>query len=139
MSRVSMDSCFWAITFRKQPFTDVHNIGGMTACNFIKKRLQHKCFPENIAKFLRKVFYITPLVVASDFCRDVARTTQISRMKSFTAVINGKKLFTIVIKLSILDVWDGSCLGFRFKDSFIKHFSITGISPFIRLRQWALR
>ena len=23
------------------------------ACNFIKKRLQHKCFPVNIAKFLR--------------------------------------------------------------------------------------
>ena len=23
------------------------------ACNFIKKRLQHRCFPVNIAKFLR--------------------------------------------------------------------------------------
>ena len=26
---------------------------GLKACNFIKKRLQHRCFPVNIAKFLR--------------------------------------------------------------------------------------
>ena len=26
---------------------------GPQACNFIKKRLQHRCFPVNIAKFLR--------------------------------------------------------------------------------------
>ena len=26
--------------------------------NFIKKRLQHRCFHENIAKFLRKAFFI---------------------------------------------------------------------------------
>ena len=25
----------------------------LQACNFIKKRLQHRCFPVNIAKFLR--------------------------------------------------------------------------------------
>ena len=29
----------------------------MKACNFIKKRLQHMCFPVNIAKFL-----ITPIL-----------------------------------------------------------------------------
>ena len=28
----------------------------LKACNFIKKRLQHKCFPVNIAKFLRSAF-----------------------------------------------------------------------------------
>ena len=26
---------------------------GLHVCNFIKKRLQHRCFPVNIAKFLR--------------------------------------------------------------------------------------
>ena len=26
---------------------------GLQACNFIEKRLQHRCFPVNIAKFLR--------------------------------------------------------------------------------------
>ena len=35
----------------------------MKACNFIKKRIQHKCFPLNITKVLGQLFYrITPLV-----------------------------------------------------------------------------
>ena len=35
------------------------------ACNFIKKRLWHRCFPVNLAKFLRTPNR-TPLVAASD-------------------------------------------------------------------------
>ena len=27
------------------------------ACNFIKKRFQHKCFPVNIVKFLRTAYF----------------------------------------------------------------------------------
>ena len=30
-----------------------NKVAGLQACMFIKKRLQHKCFPVNIAKFLR--------------------------------------------------------------------------------------
>ena len=30
-----------------------NKVGGLKTCNFIKKRLQHSCFPMNIAKFLR--------------------------------------------------------------------------------------
>ena len=30
---------------------------GLKDCNFIKKRLQHRCFPVNIVKFLRTAFY----------------------------------------------------------------------------------
>ena len=30
-----------------------HKVTGLVACNFIKKRLQDRCFPVNIAKFLR--------------------------------------------------------------------------------------
>ena len=30
-----------------------NKVVGREACNFIKKRLQHRCFPMNIAKFLR--------------------------------------------------------------------------------------
>ena len=29
---------------------------GLKACNFIKKRLQHRCFPVNFAKYLRIPF-----------------------------------------------------------------------------------
>ena len=44
------------------------------ACNFIKKRLQHSCFPVNFATFLKTSFCKTPLVAASvyvdygDYC-----------------------------------------------------------------------
>ena len=35
-------------------------------CNFIKKKLWHRCFPVNFMKFLRTpLFYRTPLVAAS--------------------------------------------------------------------------
>ena len=30
-----------------------YNVAGIQACNFIKKRLKHRCFPVNIAKFSR--------------------------------------------------------------------------------------
>ena len=35
--------------------------GKLQACNFIKNRLQHECFPLNIAKFLRTAFFVTHL------------------------------------------------------------------------------
>ena len=39
---------------------------GFSAYNFIKKRLQHSCFPVKFAKFLRTCFYRTPPVAASE-------------------------------------------------------------------------
>ena len=35
------------------PFNEV---AGLKTCSFIKKRLQHRCFPVNIAKCLKTVF-----------------------------------------------------------------------------------
>ena len=32
----------------------VNKVAGLKACNFIERRLQHRCFPVHIAKFLRK-------------------------------------------------------------------------------------
>ena len=34
---------------------------GLKSCNFIKKRFQERCFPVNIAKFLRTAFFIEHL------------------------------------------------------------------------------
>ena len=34
---------------------------GLKACNFIKKRIQHSCFPVNIAQFLRTAIFIEHL------------------------------------------------------------------------------
>ena len=35
----------WSLFFNKN--------AGLQSCNFLKKRLQHRCFPMNIAKFVR--------------------------------------------------------------------------------------
>ena len=34
-----------------------NKVAGLKACNFVKKRLQHRCFPVNIAKCLRTAFF----------------------------------------------------------------------------------
>ena len=43
--------------------------GKLPACNFIKKRLQHRCFPLDIAKFLETYFEEHLLTAASDFLK----------------------------------------------------------------------
>ena len=40
----------------------------LQACNFNKKRLQHKCLPANIANFLRAAFFIEHLRWLLFFC-----------------------------------------------------------------------
>ena len=35
----------------------IYKVASMNACNFIKGRLKHRCFPLNIAKFLRTAFF----------------------------------------------------------------------------------
>ena len=44
---------------RKTPVLEslFSKIASLEACNFIKKRLQHRCFPMNIAKFFRNFFF----------------------------------------------------------------------------------
>ena len=34
-----------------------NKVAGLTACDFIKKRLRRRCFPVNIARFLRTGFF----------------------------------------------------------------------------------
>ena len=48
---------------RKTPVLEslFSKVAGLKACNFIKKRLQHRCFPVNIAKFLRAAIFIEHL------------------------------------------------------------------------------
>ena len=49
----------WSLFFNK--------VTGLRTATFSKKkRLQRRCFPVNIAKFLEKHFYGTPPVTASD-------------------------------------------------------------------------
>ena len=44
-----------------------NKVASLKASNFIKKRLQDRCFPEKFTKFLkRSFFYRTPPVAASE-------------------------------------------------------------------------
>ena len=36
----------------------LNKVAGLKACNFIRKRLQRKCFPLNIVNFLRTAFFV---------------------------------------------------------------------------------
>ena len=47
--------------------------------NFIKKRLQHRCFPVNIAKFIRPALLRTPPVAASDMALIIVRNSSFAR------------------------------------------------------------
>ena len=48
-------SCECRYIHRKTPMLEslFNKVAGLKVCNFIKKRLQPRCFPANIAKFLR--------------------------------------------------------------------------------------
>ena len=48
---------------RKTPVLEslFNKVAHLKACSFIKKRLQHRCFHVNIAKFLRTAFFIKHL------------------------------------------------------------------------------
>ena len=45
---------FFAMSTRKHLMLEsfFNKVAGLKACNFIQKRLQHRCFPVNIAKYL---------------------------------------------------------------------------------------
>ena len=45
-----------------------NKVAGLTPATLLKKRLWHRCFPVNFAKFLRTPFYRTPL--GDCFCID---------------------------------------------------------------------
>ena len=44
---------------RKMPLLEslFSKVASLKTCNFIERRLQHGCFPVNIAKFLRKFYF----------------------------------------------------------------------------------
>ena len=50
-----------------QLFFELGVLKNFEVCNFIKRRLHNRCFPVNIAKFFRTVFYRTPPAAAFQF------------------------------------------------------------------------
>ena len=61
---------------KKEVFKNFAKFTGKQLCQILpstllKKRLWHKCFPVNFAKFLRTPFYRTPPVAASLYWKPV--------------------------------------------------------------------
>ena len=42
-----------------------NKVAGVTAATLLKKGVQQRCFPVNVAKFLRRAFFRTPPVAVS--------------------------------------------------------------------------
>ena len=72
--RSSLSQKFFKIDVLKDfaNFTGKHQCWSL-ACNFIKKRLQHRCFPVKFANFLRTpFFYRTPPVADSEQTQEIS-------------------------------------------------------------------
>ena len=60
--RSSCSQIFTKIVFLKiLQYSPFNRFAGFKTCNFLKKVLQHSCFPVNIAKFLKTAFSIEHL------------------------------------------------------------------------------
>ena len=79
---------YWKIPVLRSFFDKVANL---KACNFIKKRLQHRCFPVNIAKCLRTTFieHIWWLLLIIRIQRRSQERPEISKMESFVTTVDG--------------------------------------------------
>ena len=61
----------------------LNKVAGFQACNFIKKILQHRCFPVNIVKFFKKTYFEKhPLAVF--ILRRTNRLRRLVRLKKFS-------------------------------------------------------
>ena len=62
-SKIGVLKIFYNI-HRKKPAVEslFHKVAGLEVCDLIRKRFQHRCFPVNIAKFLRTAFFTERLV-----------------------------------------------------------------------------
>ena len=67
----------------------------LQACNFIKTRFQHRCFPKNIAKFLEHLFWRTSANVC--FCEVYSEPNETSKMELFAKIIYAFNPITISI------------------------------------------
>ena len=65
--------------------------GKLQACNFIKKRLQHRCFPGNIVKFLR-----TPILRNIFWFFKTATEQQLAAASILTLLLSSDNLLTLI-------------------------------------------
>ena len=88
-----------------------NEVAGLNACNFIKKRLQHKFFPVNIAKFFRTAILVEHLcwllmymssVYTSSYFRNLFVSTAFELLRKISLLMNSQFFKTLkVLKTSI--------------------------------------
>ena len=58
---VLLNRCSWKLCkfYRKKPVLEslFNKVAGIQVCNFIKKRLRHRCFPLKLANIFKKHFF----------------------------------------------------------------------------------
>ena len=95
-----------------------NKVAGLQTCNFIKKRLQHKCFPVNFAKFLGTA------ILKNIYGR------QLLHLKYYTPANNTAKVFAKYSKIATARVKKLCCESPR--GTFTMFFPLyTGVGPAI--------
>ena len=81
-------------------------IADLQACNVIKKRLQHRCFPVNIAKSLKtnvlKIICEWLLLPLEVFCKDFVN---IAHEKALFGIVEGSIWLHFICFLSTVAFW----------------------------------
>ena len=83
------------------------------ACNFIKKRLQHSCFPVSIVKSLRTAFYRTPLVTASLSISlvEVSKFQQLFSHYRSEIIMKTREIVIVLTTISSSLVYENICIS----------------------------
>ena len=85
--RLTVFATQWAN--RNQAFSIFEHVSSGLSISFIKKRLQHRCFPVNTAKFLRTSIFqniCEPLFLKSHWTKNETAESSCSRKKVFLIV-----------------------------------------------------
>ena len=113
-----------------------NKVVGLQSCDFIKRRLQHRCFPVNIAKFLRTTFFIEHLWwLLLNFLQNLLKITVkkvISQWRFSQKFLRNHFLVlaaTFLLKITLLQVFPNFCFSF-------KH--VRGVSRTIQTSRWSL-
>ena len=101
----------------------------LQSCNFIKRRLQHRCFPVNIAKILRTAFFIEHLWwLLLNFLQNLLKITVkkvISQWRFSQKFLRNHFLVlaaTFLLKITLLQVFPNFCFSLNMSEGYPEPF-----------------
>ena len=106
-------------------------VATLKSCNFIKKRLQHRCFPVNIAKFLRTVFFIEHhwwLLLFSAYIPHLAHLSCFINV-NFSHISANSILNQLICNKFILIVHKLDCISLRYEEVCHTHYDFETQEP----------